>query len=320
MTSNQPGLAGPEIVASRSFSPADLRVAERSAGISAFLRVRNGADFLAATIESHLPHFDEVVAVYNNCSDDTPGILLRLRQKHGPKLRVLHYIDRVFPPGSEGHASTDPASPASFVNFTNVALAETRYRIVAKIDDDHLAIPTAMAQLTARLRAEPVSNVLECFSGPNLMRDARTGVLGICNSVPISGLGDVGFFHVSAETYFTHDRRFEMFRSVNLKRRFAGFIYWHLKYLKSGNGFGNYELQDNPQSRYHKQQARFEASEVISLADLRQTLKADRFRLRLLAPLSERYAIRLAQVNALLAGEPLEDVAAVEARIRAFGA
>ncbi|MDB5540639.1 MAG: glycosyltransferase [Devosia sp.] len=311
-------LAGPEIISGRSFSPPDLRVAERLPGISAFLRIRNGADFLEATIESHLPHFDEIVAVYNLCTDATPDILLRLRQKHGPKLRVLHYVDRVFPPGSEGHARTGPASPASFVNYTNVALAETRHRIVAKIDDDHLAIPTAMAQLVARLRAEPASNILECFSGPNLMRDAKTGMLGVCNSVRISGLGDVGFFHVNPETYFTHDRRFEMFRTVNLKRRFAGFVYWHLKYLKAGNGFENYELRDNPQSRYHKQRARFQASEVISMADLRQKLKADRFRLALLAPFSERHAIRLGQVDALLAGAPMEDEAAAEARLEAF--
>ena len=308
----------PDLIEGRSFTPADLRVAERLPGISAFIRVRNGADFIEATIESHLPHVDEIVVVHNRCTDATPDIVLRLRQKHGPKLRVFHYADPVFPPGSEGHARTDAASPLSFVNYTNVALAQTRYRVVAKIDDDHLAIPAAMAELTARLRRDPDSRALECFSGPNLMRDAAGGY-GLCESVPISGLGDVGFFVVNPDTYFVHDRRFEVFRTVNLRRRFAGFVYWHLKYLKAGNGFANYDLEANPASRYHKQRARFDASSVVSLSRYREHVKADRLRLALMAPFSERQRLRLGQADALLAGAPLEAIDSAVARLRAFG-
>jgi hypothetical protein len=44
----------------------------RPPGISAIMRIKNGADFLRLSIESHLPYVDEVVACYNDCSDATP--------------------------------------------------------------------------------------------------------------------------------------------------------------------------------------------------------------------------------------------------------
>ena len=36
----------------------------RRAGISAIMRIRNGAAFLRSTIESHLPYYDEIVACF----------------------------------------------------------------------------------------------------------------------------------------------------------------------------------------------------------------------------------------------------------------
>ena len=63
------------------FTPADLNVAERRPGISAFMRIRDGAYSLEAAIRSHIDHYDEVVAVYNRCTDETPEILARLRER-----------------------------------------------------------------------------------------------------------------------------------------------------------------------------------------------------------------------------------------------
>ena len=36
------------------------------------------------------------------------------------------------------------------------------------------------------------------------------------------------------DTCFVHDRRFERFHRGGLGRHFAGYLYWHLKYLKRG--------------------------------------------------------------------------------------
>ncbi|MEM6364500.1 MAG: hypothetical protein AAF745_08740, partial [Planctomycetota bacterium] len=123
------------------FHPRDLSCDQRPPGISAFMRIRNGDEFLELTIRSHLPHFDEIVAVYNDCSDETAAILERLQHEVGAdRLRVIHYRDRVHPPGSKGHRRTASTSPNSLVNYYNFALAATRYAIATKLDDDHLAI------------------------------------------------------------------------------------------------------------------------------------------------------------------------------------
>jgi hypothetical protein len=258
-----------ETLSGYSFAPADLRVADRRPGISAFMRIRNGADFLEAAIRSHIDHFDEIVAVYNHCTDATEAILLRLRGELGPRLRVVHYLDRVHPPGSEAHAATDPASPNSLVNYYNAALAQTRYRVATKLDDDHVALEAALAEVTASIRAGGAEGRMLCFSGLNLYHTAG-GRLAIPAHDPVSGGGDIGFFPVSEATVFRHDRRFERFDRGGLARRFAGFLYWHLKYLKPGHGFANYELDRNPASRYARRAEVFAAGTVrpLGLAEI----------------------------------------------------
>lgn len=250
LTTLKPDTGTAELLQGYRFSPADLAVGNRLPGISAFMRIRNGEEFLEATIRSHIDCFDEVVALYNQCTDATGDILLRLRQEYPGKLRVIHYADRVHPPGSDGHARTPADSPNSLVNYYNAALAITRFSVATKLDDDHLAIIDSTRALTDRLRgAGPQLDAMHCFSGLNLIR-GPDGTLGILDATPISGGGDIGFFPVRPDTYFVHDRRFERFQRGGLTRRFSGFLYWHLKYLKAELGFANYEIENNPNSRY----------------------------------------------------------------------
>lgn len=250
-------------VESYNFTPLDLRIAERKPGVSAFMRIRNGAFALEQTIRSHIDCFDEIVAVYNRCTDDTPAILAHLEAEFGPKLRVFSYIPDVYPPGSEGHAKLPPDAPASFVNYSNFALSQTRYSHATKLDDDHIAFPAATRHLVQDART---SSDMLCFSGLNLAHGPR-GMLGILLRDPFSGSGDIGVFQVTQETYFTHDPRFEMFRPRGLRRRFHSFTYWHVKYLKPGRGFDNYDLKDNPKSRYGRKFRRHLAADP-SVADL----------------------------------------------------
>ncbi len=263
----------PETVTGYQFKRSDLHVAQRQPGISAFMRIRNGADFLELTIRSHIAFFDEIVAVYNQCTDATPDILLRLQQEFGNKLRVIHYTDRVYPPGSSDHAHTDPGSPNSLVNYYNFALASTRFAYATKLDDDHAAIAETTRSVTEAIRDGAVDDdSMLCFSGLNVIR-GKDGRLGVLARDPISGGGDIGFFRVTPETLFTHDRRFERFQRGSLRRRFAGFLYWHLKYIKADMGFGNYELDKNPNSRYAKRRTAMEEDSLsmIGLDELAQT-------------------------------------------------
>lgn len=262
-----------ETISGYQFRPSDLNLTTRQPGISAFLRTRNGADFIETTIRSHIGFYDEIVAVYNQCQDDTAGILARLAQEFSPKLRVFHYTDRVQPLGSEGHANTPGDHPESMVNYSNFALSQTRFQTVVKLDDDHLAIPSTVEKMCSDWRAGKADKgVLHCFSGLNIARD-QDGNLGIAGFDPVSGGGDIGYFHMAEGIYFYHDRRFERFGRGQLKRRFAGYLYWHLKFLKTGGGFQNYELAENPESRFARKQEKFAGSDVLELPQAVQALR-----------------------------------------------
>lgn len=252
-----------------SFTPADLNVAARRPGLSAFVRTRNGADFIAAAIRSHAPHVDEIVAVYNQCTDDTEAILAGLQDELGPdKLKLFHYRPRVYPPGSDQHIAEPPGSPHSVVAYSNFALARTTRAIAFKVDDDHIAMEGSFARLAEAARQGLPAGRMACFSGLNLARDAA-GRIGILAATPFGGTGDHGFFTVTPDTYFDFDRRFETFRTQRLKRVFTGFAYWHTKYLKAGEGFANYEIEAGTNRRFARKQQEFaERRQVLSLKAL----------------------------------------------------
>jgi len=244
------------------FTPVDLRVGERRPGISAFMRIRDGAYSLEAAIRSHIPHYDEIVAVYNRCTDDTPDILARLQQEFGDRLRVWHYLPSVFPPGSEGHKSTPADHPQSLVNYYNFALSRTRYSHATKLDDDHVAMGAPTARLVADIRVGRAGQgELACFSGLNLARDASG--LGILAREPFAGSGDHWIFPVRPDTFFVHDRRFERLQHPGLRRVFHSFAYWHLKHLKPEFGFANYDLAQNPHSRYARRLVALQADHSV---------------------------------------------------------
>ncbi|MHB2264172.1 glycosyltransferase [Aliihoeflea sp. PC F10.4] len=263
-----------ETVTGYVFHPGHLKPQERKPGISAFMRIRNGEDFLEAAIRSHIDCFDEIVAVHNQSTDGTVDILQRLASEYGPKIKVYHYTDRVYPPGSPEHAREPADSPNSLVNYYNFALARTTRAIVTKLDDDHLAMDARMLALANRVRADiPVlTNSMACFSGVNLAR-TESGDLGVPASDLLCGNGDHWFFRVSEDTWFERDRRFEKLRHHGLKRRFYGFAYWHLKYLKPGAGFANYELDKNPGSRYIRRLERIGKSAIVDLPAARQLVR-----------------------------------------------
>jgi hypothetical protein len=259
-------------VAEYRFEPKHLAVAERKPGISAFMRIRDGAFSLEAAIRSHIDHFDEIVAVHNRSTDATPDILGQLHAKYGDRLRVFHYLPPVFPPGSAGHAKELANSPLSLVNYYNFALTRTRFTHVTKLDDDHVAMGDATAKLVADVRAgRAANNEMACFSGINLARD-EAGRVGVLRREPYSGSGDIGIFPVTPDTFFVHDRRFEVLQLPGMRRRFHSFVYWHLKYLKPEFGFANYDLKDNPRSRYIRRLEAHRADrEVIELSELAES-------------------------------------------------
>lgn len=291
------------------FSPDMLAPANRLSGISAFMRIRNGADFLEASIRSHADMYDEIVAVYNQCTDETANILAKLSGELGPKLRVFHYTPRVHPAGSKGHAQTPGDSPESFVTYSNFSLSQTRYQWVVKLDDDHLAIPQAVNKMIKSIRSGTADDQkMHCFSGLNLVRSPE-GRWCIPAASPISGKGDIGYFRASEGTHFVHDKRFERFSRGGIERCFAGWYYWHLKYLKTGGGFANYELDANPDSRYVRRHKKLKLSALWNLAETGAALVPGPMR-RLRALIDEKERLAVARDTSIAQAFPYPDLTA----------
>jgi len=244
-----------------SFKVQDLNLEKRKKGLSMFIRTRNGEDFLEEAIESHIEFLDELVVVYNRCTDGTEKILKKLMKKH-EKIKAFDYVPKVYPPGSKKHIELPPDSKNSLVNYYNFALTRTTKTVVAKLDDDHIGLSKGFEKITRIIREKnyEIGNEMFCFSGVNLA--SRNDEIGILKNNPFAGQGDHGFFKVNPKTYFVHSPKFEVLNKV-LKRKYHGMAYIHTKYLKKEEGFYVYDLEENPDSRYHKQREKAQSSKEL---------------------------------------------------------
>ncbi len=249
------------------FRPEDLRIADRKPGICGFMRVRNGEDFLAEAVCSHLPFYDEIVIAYNQCEDNTEAIVARLAERFPDKVRAFHYVDRVLPLGHPDYEGMPFDEVSSMANYYNLSLAQTRYTVVTKLDDDHIALPRALGPLLDRIRQSGcrLGNTMWCFSGLNLYQ--KDGRLGVYKKEPWVGTGDHWYFEINPRTYFHNSVKHEVLQRQGMHRRYTGLTYLHGKYLKKGEGFINYELEQLPDSRFARKRVRFERERDIMELD-----------------------------------------------------
>lgn len=112
-------------------------------GVSGLMRVKNDEEFVEACIESCIEALDELVIVYNDCSDTTPNILEKERQKYPDKIRIFEYKDKVYAVNLTkeefDYAQTLPDnSPHLLCNYYNFALSKVSYKFAVKIDADQI--------------------------------------------------------------------------------------------------------------------------------------------------------------------------------------
>ncbi len=247
-------------VSAYQFQVSDLKVSQRKPGISAFVRVKNGEDFLRQTVVSHIAFFDEIIIVYNDCQDNSEAVIKQLLMDYPEKIKAFHYLPKVSPLGVQNNGGDTMA------NYSNFALAQTSYSVATKLDDDHIAIESTLKPLVEKIRANryKLNQQMWCFSGLNLFQQGDE--VGLLKYEPMVGSGDHGYFDVTEQTYFYQGSKFELFKHEHLKRVFKCIDYLHLKHLKRGSGFLNYDLSNNPDSRYVVKKDKFEReAQVVSL-------------------------------------------------------
>jgi hypothetical protein len=224
------------------FRPQQL-ASPRLPGISAVMRIKNGAEFLEATIRSHLVYFDEIVACYNDCTDQTAQILTQLATEFPDKIRIFHYEPQVHPILSTAHASTATFCLHSMANYYNYALAQCRYQLAVKLDDDHLAIAANMSRAVATVRAASAAGQMALFRFSGLNLAGNLAAPQVYRNCPLVGTGDIMFFPIHPEIFFVQAEKFETLQfgeqKALLPKRYLGVLYCHLKHLKADYGFAN---------------------------------------------------------------------------------
>lgn len=230
---------------------------ERVPGVSGYYRLYNEEDFLQASVESHLPFFDELILVHDcTTSDKTPTIAKALVEKYPNQVKYFFYAPAVYKSHTTAHKILPAYHSHSFINYYNYALSKTTRQVVTKVDGDHIAIDTAFANVAKNFHdMNFMDNVFYTFSGINLW--SYHGELYVDGRTALTSVADPGFYRMRAEKcYYTKIRHYEdgYFSRKNREMKNAGVLFFHLKNMRSGIPYHSYRgLEDSVQQTRFKQ-------------------------------------------------------------------
>ena len=96
-------------------------------GVSGIMRVKNDSQFIERCVESCIDALDELIIAYNDCSDDSPEVIERVRAKYPGKIKVYPYEYHVLSLNLskeeyEYAKSLDESDPRLLCNYYNFAL------------------------------------------------------------------------------------------------------------------------------------------------------------------------------------------------------
>lgn len=112
-------------------------------GLSGILRVKNEQEFVEACIDSCIEALDELIIVYNDCTDSTPKIIERKRSEYPTKIKVYPYEYEIYGTNLskekfEKTLALPDDSPHLLCNYYNFALSKASYQFAMKIDADQI--------------------------------------------------------------------------------------------------------------------------------------------------------------------------------------
>ncbi|MDG6771201.1 hypothetical protein QA338_04025 [Glaesserella parasuis] len=223
----------------------------REEGLSGFIRAKNEGEFLADAIESWLPLLDELIIVFNDCQDNTEEVAEEYARRYPDKIKVFHYLPIVYPQGSSMYKSLDERDFHSLVHYYNFALSKTTKKWAVKIDGDLLLVPEMVSTLRDKYNdmcKNGIDNYLP-VSGVNVILE--NDEFYVPSSSKFCGTnGDLCIFRVDVDSIFKKNKETEYLDLSNRKKLENIFAYYHLKFIKSDYGLGNYDFKSNPRSRY----------------------------------------------------------------------
>ena len=112
-------------------------------GVSGLMRVRNERDFIKPCIESCIDALDELVIVYNDCTDGSEEEIEKMRAIYHSKIKVFKYPHRIYGVNLtkeeyEYAKSLPEDSPHLLCSYYNYALSKIEFKYAIKIDADQI--------------------------------------------------------------------------------------------------------------------------------------------------------------------------------------
>ena len=112
-------------------------------GVSGIMRVKNDAEFIEASIDSCINALDELVIVYNDCSDNSPELIYKKQMQYPDKIKVYEYKHKIYSINltkeEYEYAKSLPSdSPHLLCNYYNFALSKVTCQYAMKIDADQI--------------------------------------------------------------------------------------------------------------------------------------------------------------------------------------
>lgn len=160
----------------------------RTSGVSGMMRVKNDAEFIESCIESCIEALDELVIVYNDCSDESPAILNRMALKYPDKIRVYEYEPQIYAWNLSDTQINDILNKSipeenTLAGYYNFALSKTTRSYVMKIDADQIYFTQRLKQICDCFRQDSSTTYVSFFDKA-LIWGAR-GYKYLCNKLNI---------------------------------------------------------------------------------------------------------------------------------------
>lgn len=217
----------------------------RKPGVSAFMRIKNGESFLRASILSAVDQVDEIICVYNGCTDNTENILIELEEQYPDKIKVYHYVSEVFPINSTLYLDTPEDSVHSMAHYYNYALSLTNYEYVFKFDADMILFPN----IINKFKNDITDDAMIGMRGLNLL-DVNQKLYTNKSNYYTDGT-DVWFFKYRDHYRFVKKELWEFFK-IDIPVSDPVVCFYHFKKCYPDRGSNNLDLTHNPSSHYIK--------------------------------------------------------------------
>lgn len=118
-------------------------------GVSGIMRVKNDGCFIEACVESCIAALDELIIVWNDCTDNSADEIEKMRQRYPNKIKTYEYKYKVYSVGLtkeeyEYAKSLPKDSPHLLCNYYNFALSKVTCQYALKIDADQIYISSKL--------------------------------------------------------------------------------------------------------------------------------------------------------------------------------